>query len=339
MVVTTPFYHRSTTSYDAIQGTEIEVESSSLFEEGDDDDRTSWHGDERTSGASRLSCCFSSISGGLARSEADFQHIRPRRNSYHRSKCSILRALFVASVTMSLLAIGVLTFVGEDLSNATEDLSDWWEYNWEMGITGRLAQRTADRSPIHMIDPQSLYDDSDVEDHNDDDDDEDVNSMVPPFLGSSKHQVPKLVNQTHPTHPHPPEGCETTVMLVRHCEKGNLRSHCNFVGYERATYLASLFGDRWPLPSKVYALSTKRKRHVNLREIETVQFVAEKAKVYIDEGYGTDHTSRLSNDIVASIQRGDMCGKMILVSWKHSDIPKLARHLGTLYMRFDWTVL
>jgi hypothetical protein len=32
------------------------------------------------------------------------------------------------------------------------------------------------------------------------------------------------------------------------------------------------------------------------------------------------------------LQKGEMCGKLILICWKHTDIPKLAQHLGCSYM-------
>lgn len=84
-------------------------------------------------------------------------------------------------------------------------------------------------------------------------------------------------------------GCEGTVMIIRHCEKymrGAKRSsdfqHCNYVGFERAHYLATLFGnddERWPAPSFIYSMgSTKIHHHIH-REVETVTGISKKLQV------------------------------------------------------------
>lgn len=62
------------------------------------------------------------------------------------------------------------------------------------------------------------------------------------------------------------KGCESTLLIMRHCEKvGPLVSdddgneHCSLIGFERARYIATLFGDapeeRWPAPAHLFALS------------------------------------------------------------------------------------
>jgi len=84
----------------------------------------------------------------------------------------------------------------------------------------------------------------------------------------------------------PKNGCEATVQIIRHCEKDEFSSihHCNYQGFERAHFLQTLYGDRitnarWPIPSKIYALSGRREKirghHVKwkkmvYREVETV---------------------------------------------------------------------
>ena len=87
-----------------------------------------------------------------------------------------------------------------------------------------------------------------------------------------------------------PEGCEATVLIVRHCEKGSVREHCAYIGYERSVYLATLFGhdedSRWPAPSYIFAEGPKDRhnRHkMNFREIETVGPLAEKIGIPIDD--------------------------------------------------------
>jgi hypothetical protein len=49
--------------------------------------------------------------------------------------------------------------------------------------------------------------------------------------------------QQHQKNETVPEGCESTIMLIRHCEKGNFKSHCNYVGHEQSVYLAGRFGN------------------------------------------------------------------------------------------------
>jgi hypothetical protein len=131
----------------------------------------------------------------------------------------------------------------------------------------------------------------------------------------------------------PDEGCEGTVMIIRHCEKLNLKSHCDYVGFERSAYLAELFGDkaRWPPPSHIYALEpghrNNPKKH-NYREVETVQAISDKFGLDIDEAYSTADTGHLAEVVLEQIKTGQVCGKVLLISWKHSDIPRLARKLG-----------
>jgi hypothetical protein len=136
-------------------------------------------------------------------------------------------------------------------------------------------------------------------------------------------------------------GCETTVLILRHCEKqgpsvadkhGN--QHCSYLGHERAHSLPTLFGAAaaaaaglWPTPSLLYALSEKRGHHVNYREIETLTPLANKlGGLEINSAYST--AEPLADDVFAHLSAGALCGQTVLVSWKHSLIPDLARALG-----------
>jgi hypothetical protein len=134
---------------------------------------------------------------------------------------------------------------------------------------------------------------------------------------------------------HAPEGCEGTVLLIRHCEKLNLKSHCDYVGYERSVFLATLFGhtvnDRWPAPSTVYALRPGHRHNphkMNYREVETVNAMADKFELEVNVDYSTHKTHKLARNILENVKQGDICGKLVVVSWKHSDIPHLAKKLG-----------
>jgi hypothetical protein len=135
--------------------------------------------------------------------------------------------------------------------------------------------------------------------------------------------------------PPPPLGCTATVILIRHCEKGVIREHCNALGFERAQYIASLFGDdkdaRWPAPSYLYALAPgerHNKKVHNWREVETIQPLSDKIGVPIDTSFGMANRKDFSKHIFHLLRTGEMCGKVALVSWKHDDIPHLSRSLG-----------
>lgn len=132
----------------------------------------------------------------------------------------------------------------------------------------------------------------------------------------------------------PPEGCEATVIVIRHCDKGNLREHCDYVGFERSVYISTLFGDngeRWPAPSYLYALNPAHRRNPNkhnYREIETVMPLAKKFGLSVDARFSTDTGKDLAENVFKLLKEGAMCGKVAVISWKHSDIPHLARKLG-----------
>jgi len=140
--------------------------------------------------------------------------------------------------------------------------------------------------------------------------------------------------------------CQVTVLLMRHCEKigdetedvrGNM--HCSDVGFERANFIPSLFADdnnnstssssRWPLPTKLYAMSRRRRgvHHLNFREIETLSPLRQKAGLdHIDARFSVGSERRLADDLFGSL--GQMCGQVAVVNWKHSRMEQLAVALG-----------
>ncbi|KAG7347414.1 hypothetical protein IV203_016119 [Nitzschia inconspicua] len=130
-------------------------------------------------------------------------------------------------------------------------------------------------------------------------------------------------------------GCETTILLMRHCEKngdgtidddGN--EHCDYVGHERANWLPSLFGSnaRWPTPSYLYALSPIRQSHSTYREVETLQPLSVTLGLPIRADYGTNNG--IIHDLFHVMSSGQACSKLIVVNWRHHMIPNLARKLG-----------
>ena len=135
-------------------------------------------------------------------------------------------------------------------------------------------------------------------------------------------------------------GCETTILLFRHCEKdgdetfdkeGN--EHCSYVGYERAYFIPSLFGppgqaegNRWPIPTALFALTPTRSDNLNFREVETLTPLASKYGLKIESD--VHHNIGLTKDLFKGLTTGKWCGKTVLVSWKHEYMASLARNLG-----------
>jgi hypothetical protein len=106
------------------------------------------------------------------------------------------------------------------------------------------------------------------------------------------------------------------------------------IGFERAQYISTLFGsgnERWPAPTKIYALNPGERSNdkvENYREIETVTPLSKKINVTIDDSYGIDNTNDFEKHLFQFIRSGEACGKLGLISWKHTEIPKLAHRLG-----------
>jgi len=137
-------------------------------------------------------------------------------------------------------------------------------------------------------------------------------------------------------------GCETTILLFRHCEKegeetfdedGN--EHCSYVGYERAQFIPSLFvipgqeekaGGKWPVPTALFALTERRSNNHNFREMETLLPLANRYGLKIQSD--VEHNNGLVKKIFKGLASGHWCGKTVLVSWKHEYLASLAEQLG-----------
>lgn len=136
-----------------------------------------------------------------------------------------------------------------------------------------------------------------------------------------------------------PPGCESTVMIIRHCEKdgplisdSNSDEHCSYLGFQRAQFLTTLFtGDRrWPIPSALYALSPTRRHepYLNYREVETLGPLSKEIGIDILSNYTAKQTDQLADHVFERLASGKMCGKIAVICWKHSHIPSLAQALG-----------
>ena len=93
------------------------------------------------------------------------------------------------------------------------------------------AQKFADEQRKHELDNPSLkselYHNKTLSlllssQHEDIVDDDDENY---PMLGKSKK-----TNDSNPPPVPPPNDCQATIMIIRHCEKGDVREHCNLLG-------------------------------------------------------------------------------------------------------------
>jgi hypothetical protein len=133
---------------------------------------------------------------------------------------------------------------------------------------------------------------------------------------------------------HTASGCETTVLLMRHCEKhgpmatesDGSTQHCSYIGLERSYHLAEMFGPgrRYPFPSHLFALTPDRETYINFRQWETLHPLSEKSGTMIEIA---THP-HLANNIIELLRSGTVCGKIVVVSWKHSRMPELATLLG-----------
>lgn len=131
-------------------------------------------------------------------------------------------------------------------------------------------------------------------------------------------------------------GCETTILLMRHCEKygplvmsGKHNQHCSLVGLERAHYMAfQLFNQTWPNPSFLYALSPDRGGHFNHRQVETLTPIALKLGLSINSDFKEGQDVQLATHVFQKMQTGKTCGKVVVISWTHRSLPQLAAAFG-----------
>jgi hypothetical protein len=140
---------------------------------------------------------------------------------------------------------------------------------------------------------------------------------------------------------------EAAVLIIRHAENGGIGRDLAPRGHERAeaykNYFLNFTVDSKRLePDAVLAAKDSKQSH---RPRLTMEPFAKAAKLKIDTRFGNNQSAELAADLRANHQ-----GKVILISWRHGDIPALLRALGAkpedLLPRgkwpgsvYDWVIL
>jgi len=140
---------------------------------------------------------------------------------------------------------------------------------------------------------------------------------------------------------------DAVVLIIRHAEDGGTGRDLAPRGHERAeaykNYFLNLTADSKRLePNIVLAAKDSKQSH---RPRLTVEPFAKAAKLPIDTRFGNNQSIEL-----AAVLRANHQGKVILICWRHGNIPALLRALGAkpedLLPRgkwpnsvYDWVIL
>jgi hypothetical protein len=140
---------------------------------------------------------------------------------------------------------------------------------------------------------------------------------------------------------------DAVVLIIRHAEDGGPGRDLAPRGHERAeaykNYFLNFTVDSKRLePDVIFAAKDSKQSH---RPRLTVEPFAKAAKLKIDAHFGNNQSAELAAALRTTEQ-----GKVILISWRHGDIPDLLRALGAkpenLLPRgkwpgsvYDWVIL
>jgi broad specificity phosphatase PhoE len=140
---------------------------------------------------------------------------------------------------------------------------------------------------------------------------------------------------------------DSVVLIIRHAENGGPGRDLAPRGKERAEAYKNYFlnfnvNSRQLEPNVVFAAKDSKQSH---RPRLTVEPFAKAAKLKIDAHFGNNQSAELAADLRANQQ-----GKVILISWRHGNIPALLRALGAKPETFlpngkwpgsvyDWVIL
>ena len=125
--------------------------------------------------------------------------------------------------------------------------------------------------------------------------------------------------------------CPRSIWLIRHGEKtiepiaGSPEVlELNATGRERARYLRALVsrGD-WPRFTHIFATAPSPV----LRELQTVEPIAQELGVEVDLRFGPDGIEGLAS---AALSEAGTCGAVVLISFEHCRIPQLLMQLGCM---------
>ena len=118
---------------------------------------------------------------------------------------------------------------------------------------------------------------------------------------------------------------DSVVLIIRHAEDADSGHGISPLGEKRAeaykNYFLNLAVDSRRLePAVVFAAEDSKKSH---RPRLTVEPFTKAAKLKIDTRFGNEQSAELAADLRANQQ-----GKVILICWRHGNIPALLRALG-----------
>src|SRR5213595_1230159 len=118
---------------------------------------------------------------------------------------------------------------------------------------------------------------------------------------------------------------DAVVLIIRHAEDADSGDGISPLGERRAeaykNYFLNFAVDSKRLePDVVLAAKDSKKSH---RPRLTVEPFAKAAKLKIDTRFGNYQSNELAADL-----RANQRGKVILISWRHGNIPALLRALG-----------
>ena len=118
---------------------------------------------------------------------------------------------------------------------------------------------------------------------------------------------------------------DAVVLIIRHAEDADSGDGISPLGEKRAEAYKNYFlnfavDSRRLEPNVVLAAKDSKKSH---RPRLTVEPFAKEAKLKIDTRFGNYQSDELAADL-----RANQRGKVILISWRHGNIPALLRALG-----------
>jgi hypothetical protein len=140
---------------------------------------------------------------------------------------------------------------------------------------------------------------------------------------------------------------DSVVLIIRHAEDADTGRGISPLGQERVeaykNYFQNFIVDSKRLePAVIFAAKDSKRSH---RPRLTVEPFAKAAKSKIDTRFGNSQSTELAADLRANHQ-----GKVILICWRHGNIPALLRALGAKPKSFlpngkwpdsvyDWLIL